>query len=60
MLIVIMLMSYDTNAQVHWTVDLWEIHGGYFVYVGIQGRLSGIFHIFFCTYVLHVYYTIMN
>ena len=24
MLIIIMLMSYDTNAQVHWTVYLWE------------------------------------
>ena len=40
-----MVTSYDTNAQVHWTVDLWENHCGKCVY-------ERIFHIFLIFLVL--------
>ena len=36
------LTSYDTNAQIYWTVDLLKKHGGMCVYVGIPERLFNV------------------
>ena len=44
------MTSYDANAQVHRTFDLWEKHDGKCVYVGIPEGLFDIFLIFFATY----------
>ena len=40
------MASYDTNAQVHRTFDLWEKQGGKCVYVGITEKLLDTFLIF--------------
>ena len=49
-----MQTSYDTNAQVYRTFDLWEKQGGKCVYVGFPERIFYIFLIFFGTYILDI------
>ena len=44
------MTSYDANAQVHQTFDLWEKHGDKCVYVRIPDRRFDIFLIRFGTY----------
>ena len=60
MLIIIMLMSYDTNSQVHWTVYLWENMVVSLFMFEFKEDFPVFFTYFFVLYVLHVYYTIMN